>query len=321
MKAPPSRSREGFALMAALWLVVLVGATGYALSVRSRSGRLAVANTLDAAKASAAVDAAVETIHASLAFRLALPARVAGRQGREAPDPWTELQRMGGDTLPLGDERATSRVYDAGSRLQLNKASEDDVRRLLSALPLDAGIADRLAQRILDWRDADDNRRARGAEREDYLLAGARTLPANSDFVSVNDLREVEGVTPELLARLAPLLTIRGSGQINVNSAPRAVIASLPGLLPESIDAIMRAREADRPYRTLDELMQRVSGGARAALADAAPALSSRVTFAAREVVVEAAGWVIGGPLRSHADAVFERSGDAVLVTFRSVAR
>src|SRR4051812_45712822 len=41
--------RSGFALMAALWLVVLVGVTGYELSVHSRTRRLAVANSFEEA--------------------------------------------------------------------------------------------------------------------------------------------------------------------------------------------------------------------------------------------------------------------------------
>ena len=77
-----TRRRSGFALMAALWLVVLVGVTGYELSVRSRARRLAVANALETVQANAAAEAALETADAGLALLLK----------RQSQDPWDDLR-------------------------------------------------------------------------------------------------------------------------------------------------------------------------------------------------------------------------------------
>lgn len=317
----PTRKRRGFALMAALWLVVLVGVTGYELSVRSRSHRLAVANSLEQASAEAAADGAIETLRGELALRLARPAEQRSSTGRMLPprDPWFDLALVETDTIALGDARAVPRLYDAGSRLQLNRASESDLRRFLVALPLDAGLADRLAQRMMDWRDRDSFPRARGAEREDYLRTGARRLPADADFARIDELREVDGMTPELFDRIRPHLTLLGTGQINVNTAPRAVLLSLPGMGDEAVAAIVRARQGRRAIASMEDLTAQLSPGARSSLVENMAELSPRVAFESREVVAEAEGWVSGSPVRVTAQALLVRGGDAMFTIGRRI--
>jgi general secretion pathway protein K len=322
--APRSPAPRGFALMAALWLVVLVGVTGYELSIRSRSHRLAVANALEATQARAAAEGALETVRGELALRLAAPqprSPAASHARSPAQDPWSDLQLVAHDTLRFDATRAVARVYDAGSRIQINRASEDDMRRFLVAIPIDAGLADRLAQRIADWRDADDDRHARGAERDDYLRAGARRLPTNTDFARVDELRDVDGMTPELYARIAPYLTVLGTGQINVNSAPREVLLSLPGAGDETIAAIVRAQRARRPIRSMEELTAQLSSAARSALVESMPELQQRVAFETREVVVEADGWLDGSPMRASVQALLARGGDAMFTIGRRIVQ
>jgi general secretion pathway protein K len=317
-----TRDRRGFALMAALWLVVLVGVTGYELSVRSRSRRLAVANSLERTQATAAAEGALETVRGELATRLARPltSRPIGSQQLEL-DPWSDLTLLDADTLALGDARALSHVYDAGARIQINRASEADLRRFLAALAIDAGVADRLAQRIADWRDADDFRRARGAERDDYLRTGARRLPTNADFQRVDELRDVDGMTPDLYARIAPLVTTLGTGQVNVNAAPREVLMSLPGMGGEAIAAIVRAQRARRPIRSLEELTAQLSSAARSSLVERMSELQQRAAFESREVVVEGDGWIDGSPARVTVQALVARGGDAMFTIGRRIVQ
>ncbi len=311
------RRREGFALMAALWLVVLLGVMGYELSALSRTRRLAIVNALEKAQGDGAADAMVETVRALLERRLANPGETTLRMRDARLDPWGDLASIATDSLSLGEERAIAHVYDASSRLQINKATEGDLRRLFIAVHVDADLAMRLAQRILDWRDADDVRRVNGAERDDYLMAGARVLPSNADFRDPAELRNVEGMTPELLARISPLVTTRGSGTINANSASREVLLSLPGFSDEAAAVVIRARQNRSPLRSLDELTKQLSGGGGNAIADAMSELNSRLSFDTREVAVDVEGWVDGSPVRSRFSAVYERTGDAVLVKWR----
>jgi type II secretory pathway component PulK len=306
--------------MAALWLVVLVGVTGYELSVRSRSRRLAVANSLEETQAAAAADAALETVRGQLAMRLGQP---LDARSTDAPliDRWAGLELLSRDTLVLGDARAWPRVYDAGARIQINRVTENELRRFLTALPLDAGTADRMAVRIMDWRDADSFRRARGAERDDYVRAGARRLPADAEFGRVEELRDVDGMTPELFACVAPYVTVLGTGQINVNTAPRAVLLSLPGMGDETVAAIVRAQQSRRPIRSLAELTTLLSSGARSSLVETMSELQQRVSFESRDVVVEAEGWLDGSPVHVRTEALLARGGDAMFTIGRRIVQ
>ena len=306
--------------MAALWLIVIVGVTGYELSTRARTRRLAVANALETTQAAAAVDAALETARGALENRLAHPLDNRARALTDATlDPWGDLKLLRADTIQLGDERAVVQPYDAGARLNLNRATQGEIQRLLTALRIDAGEADRLAQRILDWRDRDTFKRPRGAERDDYVRAGARALPSDEDFARVEEIRDIEGMTPALYARVAPLLTVLGTGQVNVNTAPAAVLASLPGFGSEVIAAVLRTQGTAHPLRSLEELTQQLSPGARQSLIDAGAELMPRLAFETREVVVEAEGWLDGSPVRARGEALYAKGGDALFTVWHRV--
>ncbi|MEP6622282.1 MAG: type II secretion system protein GspK [bacterium] len=308
--------------MAALWLVVLVGITGYELSVRSRTRRVAVANALESVQARAAAEAGLETARAELDRRLRMPLEARTRFRIDAEvDPLGDLAFMKDDTIVLGDARVAIKVRDAGAQLQVNRASEDDLRRFLVALPLDANVADLLVQRIMDWRDADSFRRARGAERDDYLRAGARALPTNAPFRSVDELRDVDGITSEVYARMASMLSVNGPGQVNVNTAPLAVLRSLPGIGDEAANVLVRARQYGHPIRSLPELSLRLSSAARQALADATSDLNGRVIFETSQVSVETVGWVSGSPVRVAGVAIYQRSGDLLGTVLRRVGQ
>ncbi|MEP6999046.1 MAG: hypothetical protein ABI969_01115 [bacterium] len=289
--------RRGFALMAAMWLVVLLGVCAWQLSLSSRARRLAAANALELIAARAAADAGLETGRAVLTDTL-FDGRIA-------------------DTLVMESERATVSYYDPASRLHLNRASVEDLRRFLAALPMDADGADRLAQRIADWRDADDQARPRGAERADYVRTGARRLPSNTAFGTLDELLSVDGMSPTLLARIAPFVTLVGVGQVNVNVAPPEVLRALPAFGDEAIGAVMRLRQQHRAIHSINELTNQLSRSAADAIALATTELDQRLTFETREYLVESTGWVDGSPVRARGELLLARSGESALVQSR----
>jgi type II secretory pathway component PulK len=76
-------------------------------------------------------------------------------------------------------------------RVDLNHASV----ALLKAVFIEAGVdtPQELAERIADWRDADDIAGEYGAERGFYEQHGVGGRPRNAHFESVNELRQVWG--------------------------------------------------------------------------------------------------------------------------------
>lgn len=229
-EARPSRAQRGIALIAVLWLTVLVTVIASSFAYSMRGEALAARNTMSLAQARAAADGAVERV----AFELARP--------RVAPDAWNA------DGQPHrwseGEIAITTTAIDEGARIDLNSASDPLLKGLLQNVGgLDADSAEKVLEAILDWRDADDLRRPNGAEAADYRAAGLKYEPTNAPFESVGELRRVLGVTSAVMARIAGSLTVYSRQRgINVATAPREVLLALPGITPEQVDAFVAAR-------------------------------------------------------------------------------
>ena len=97
------------------------------------------------------------------------------------------------------------------------------------------------------------------------------------------------------------------------------MLRSLPGLGEEALSLILLAQLSTKPFRSLDEITQRLSPSARESIAEAGSELTQRITFETREVVVESDGWLDGSPLRARGEALFVRGGDAFFTVWRRV--
>lgn len=237
---------------------------------------------------------------------------------RTITDPWHDLGLALPDSVPLAPS-VWYRVHvePLGARLNINRATADDIRRYLQALELDAVKVESAVDGIMDWRDADDFRRNRGGERADYIRAGSRELPANANFADVAELANVSGVTAELLARISPDLTVFGTGQVDLNTASRQVLLSLPGITPVAADIIRAAQQSGRAITSIQQLRDMLPSVARSSLDASLAALLPRVAFDTHEVIVTGDGWLTGSPVRVREVAVIARGGDAAFVVWR----
>ena len=313
-----ARPRRGFALVAALWLLVAFAAVGTAISIHARTRRLGAANSLDEDRGRAAAEAGLEHARSRLARLLAgsLPQQMPVVVG----DQWREADLVMVDTTKLGDERYHVVIRDAGASLNLNLATEEELQRFFVALPIDAGRATEIAQSIMDWRDSDNLHRLHGAEVDDYLRMGSAVLPANDKFSRLEELRYVKGMTPEIFARTRQFFTLVGTGQINVNAAPRAVLLALPGIGEEAVAVLLHTRGSTQPIRSLQELSLQLSSGARATLTDAMPDLLPLAAFETRELDVRSQGWTDGSPVHEWIDALIVKAGGLGVVAFRQAS-
>jgi general secretion pathway protein K len=311
-----TRDRRGFALIAAIWLMVTLSAIGLEVALLARTRRLSSANASESARSRAAADAGLEHARARLTRRLA-DAPDPSVDAIAARDPWRAFARAMPDTIALDDARYFVRLDDASARVNVNVASEAQLRRLFAALRIDAGASDRLAQAVADWRDADDFVRARGAEREAYLDAGLPALPRNAPLVSLAELRDVFGMSPAIFSAVSSHVTVLGSGKVNVNTADRAVLLSLPGTGEETVVAALRLRASGVAISSLEQLAAALTPGARNQLLDATAELLPLVTFETRELEVTSDGWLAGSPVRVRASGLFVRGGGAVFVQAR----
>jgi general secretion pathway protein K len=136
-------------------------------------------------------------------------------------------------------------------------------REKTDAPPLEYG----LVPALIDWVDRDDEvtclpfvqRDNLGAE-NDYYQRRSPPYPCRSAPVNaVEELSAVRGMTPEVFARLRPLLTCVGDGKIDLNAAPKAVLQSLSQPMDAVLADLIVQQRTLQPFRTTAEL-RRVPG-------------------------------------------------------------
>ena len=282
------RRRDGFALVAVLWVLVVAAGVAAALHGRARAGRAAAAH-------------AEATVAATWAARaaLALSLDALDRRLRRAVVAF-DLD-MAGDTLlpPLAwtGNGAAARVVitDARTRVSLNRAAASDLQTLFRTLGVSPLEAERLADATLDARDPDDVPRPLGAEAAAYARLEPPGRPRNAPFTRVEELRGVPGFTPARYALVAPFLTVSGDGRINVNAAPAPVLVTLPGIDPAAARAIVARREAG-PVRNVLDLLAALPAAVRERADAVLGALTDRVAFGPRDVEIAATACRQGAP-------------------------
>jgi general secretion pathway protein K len=296
--------RRGFALLTALWLIVAISTVALEFSLQAQERRKTAINISERAQAFAAAEAGIATTRARLG-RLATSV-AAGQTGSgvggetDQTDPLRWADSLFTDSIVLGPGAGSVSVIvrDVGAFLNPNEMSEQRWIAFLTAAGVDYGVAEQIAQSIFDWMDPDPDPRGRGAERDDYIRAGRLALPSNKLFTSVEELRDVMGMTPEIYARIAPYFSLLASGQINVNKADPLVLRSLPGMTDEIVAAILNQRYSATPIRSLEELKQLVPGVDDNRFNRAMPGeppLASLLSFTTSQVLVTSIGWSVGG--------------------------
>jgi general secretion pathway protein K len=136
-----------------------------------------------------------------------------------------------GQRFPLEDAELQAQLADAQACFNLNAVVNDDAQRiftrLLVLLEEEPGQAQRIGAALADWLDEDDIPRDGGAEDEEYAAHHIPYLTAGQRLQNVSELRQVRGVSAELLQRLRPLVCTlpEGSLRININTL-------LPGQWP-----------------------------------------------------------------------------------------
>lgn len=168
--------------------------------------------------------------------------------------------------MPAGPVRVTidDAVYavalaDPWGVINLNSAEPEEFAGLCAELGVDRALADRLADELVDYRDPDDFVSPRGAEQEAYRRRGMQ-IP-NAPLASPDELLFLPSMTHEVYDRVEPFVTVFGDGKIHVPSAPRAVLAALPGMSPAAVREILALRASGGlTARTLQKALPLMEG-------------------------------------------------------------
>ncbi len=227
------KSERGIALLLVLWmLVILIGVIGvFALiaSTEKQQGKLLARGVQARYAAEGGVDVAV--------LRLS------------NADPllqWVPDNRV--YKYDVEKSKIEIRVVDESGKVDINVAGAEIINPLLSAVGVEPQEAQEITSAILDWRDPDDLLSLPGgAEDPQYASANRPYGAKDAAFQTLPELQQVLGMTPELYAKLQPLITIySGLARPNPSFAPPEVLAAM-GLQAPQIAQLLAERNAWQP--------------------------------------------------------------------------
>ncbi len=180
-RTPCAGEPNGIALVAVLWVLVLLSVMAGDFLRESRSQTQLARNLLENARARALAEAGV---HRAI-FDLLDP------KGQ-----WQVDGTVYG--FPFGEGKVSVSIQDEGGKINLNRARDELLQGLFVVFDLDEEAAAHLVDAIADFRDPGDRRRLNGAEESDYRAAGLPYRPKNAPFEAVDELHQVIGIKRKL---------------------------------------------------------------------------------------------------------------------------
>ena len=210
-------SRDGFALLIVLWSLVLLSLLTTGITSAGRSELQLAGNLRRAAAAEAAADGGVY----EAVFHVREP------QGAWLADGTAHSLRIGAYSLDV-------RIRDEAVFMNPNTTPTALFAALLTALGVDPSRAAALAQSVADWRAPG----SREALTQIYRSAGMPAAPTGQPFRSIDELGLVIGMTPDLLARLRPHLSVFAEGPLQASGADPVIQAALRSLGPGAAAAL-----------------------------------------------------------------------------------
>lgn len=314
---------RGIALVIVLWALTVISVIAANFTTANRDGLFLARNTVERAKAEALADAgfyrAVLAIvsqeaepqagdsAAAAADGLALslhtvragigsarnPDDVEEQFGELGPPAWRTNGKI--YEWPLAGGNVLISIQDEAGKIDLNAATEGLLLQLFGAIELAGRDPAEMVDRLIDYRDTDQERRPLGAEDIDYRRADLGYGAKDRPFERTDELRRVLGVTAEIFAQISPLVTVH-SGQRGVD--PNVAPAGVLGILSATIDP------PEAPFRAADE-SDRVLAGRVARRQDRRNTSSSRE----RAFTITAEARTAGGGIFVR-QAIVELTGD-----------
>ena len=246
------QDRQGFVLIAVIWIVGLLAIISTAFILQVKSNTLLAHNLIFNGKAEAMADGMAEL----LAFRLSQLPDVS------AMKPNGERQYCAwGDVAMVG-----YRIQDQAGLIDLNIASPQLMQKFLLGLGLSSSDATQMVGDMKDFRDVDHEAIGGGAEAA--LYAGRSFGPKNAPFESTSEIDQIPNANEVILKEFQEFTTVHSQAQgldpLRTPEALRQILGftkenNLPQELAGSqspspskafgIDIVVETREHARFYR------------------------------------------------------------------------
>jgi len=222
-----SRPGDGFIIVAALWILMMLATLASIYSIYLANSALAVS----------ANDAGIET--ESL---VSAGVELAAYQLSAAPKDTRPTH--GEFRIRLGRANVAVKYSSEAARIDLNAGPKSLLSGLFAALGARNQDADRYADRVVGWR-TEQKPESQNDEDQLYRAAGLPYSPRGAPFAHVSELWLVQGLPPALVQRALRFVTVySGRSTVNVRDAAPEVIAALPDMTPERLDGILNRRDA-----------------------------------------------------------------------------
>jgi type II secretory pathway component PulK len=204
--------------------------------------------------------------------------------------------------------RERNRSGNGGERVNMNSAGEQDLRvKLLFSEALARGVVsqrgNRQFQSLMDLLNVQPQQ------------GGGSRAPAQAGAAQADDDQTVKSIDLDWLAKNLDLLTLSDDdflpARININTAPREVLLTLPRITPEVADAMIGFRKSlGGPFYAVGDL-RRVAGMTD----DIFKAVAERCTVRSNVFAVTSVGSVPRG-IRQRITAVIDRSEDPIRILY-----
>jgi general secretion pathway protein K len=205
--AGPNASQRGFVIVAVLWILMALSALAMIFAVYLSSSARAMVVGDTALQSEALVSASVELA----AYQLLLV-------DDDARPP------QGAFHFRMDDADVAVTVTSEAARIDLNLAPKEVLAAFFAGLGAGKDAAMEDAERIVAWRIRPPPGKA---SEEEARYAALGYSPRQSLFVHVNELALVEGLSPALVDRALPFVTIfNGSADIDPSIAAPEVAAA-----------------------------------------------------------------------------------------------
>ncbi len=313
-------SDKGVALLVVLWTLTILMAIVFSLSAMTRTESRSLLFFKEKEEGRFLAEAGIQRGIMEIA-------RFTVYKNQQTVTDGSEPIRVDGikytGKLPTGSYEYA--IQDESGKINLNTltdASKVVLINLFVNVGIDKEQADTIVDSILDWRDQDELVRLHGAESEYYASLSNPYKSKNADFDTVEEVLLVKGMTSSILygtsrrPTVFSLLTVySGAAAINLNTAPKEVLAALPGMTPALVDTVLSLR--DRPLQAAGTLTVQAALGAEYTAIAPFVGVSSRNIY-----TIEATGYSrAGGPgFTASAVVAVQSDGTYKFLHYKSAA-
>jgi type II secretory pathway component PulK len=258
--------RRGVALIFVLWILVVFGFAISELLASAQTESHIISTLKSRAVARYAAESGILATTTALEKVLdsaADPADLAARA--------RHFDALGRAPVDLAPDRAQFQiaVVDLNARLDLNRSDSSVLRALFAEFVPGA--------------------------RADQIVGSLRQMPVTR----FGELARVPGADDAFALAVAPYVTVSSNGIVNVNSAPEAVLAALPGIGPAKAQSFVTRRDAGEVFTSIDAFRPAPGGGTPAPLGGVL------LGIAPSRLMIVSRGWQQGAPLMHEIQAVY----------------